>query len=178
MAEKERTDGRKVSFGIRVGAFLWDYVMISGYILFLIGVSFLIRPLANPLFTTNPLLAELTGFLFLTLPIYLYFAWLEGSKSNATWGKRKMGIRVAGIHGQTIGLSTSLLRSAIKFFPWELAHFTIWHMIIPSGYSDFTFYSLLAMVYGLVLLYLISPLWSKNNQTVYDSLAGTIVRYK
>lgn len=169
---------KSVSLGTRIIAFLWDYVIISGYIILLIGVSFLIRPLLIPLFTTNPLLAETTGFLFITLPVYLYFAVCEGSKSHATWGKRKMRVVVTGVHGQSIGLRTSLFRSALKFLPWELAHFTIWHMVIPAEYPESLIYSLLATVYGLVLIYLISPLWSKNKQTVYDIISGTVVRYK
>ncbi|MCM3626177.1 RDD family protein [Paenibacillus glycanilyticus] len=167
-----------VSLGTRILAFLWDYVIIAGYISFLIGVSFLIRPLLLPLFTTDPILAEITGFLLITLPVYLYFAVCEGSKSHATWGKRKMGLVVTGIYGQPIGLGSSLFRSALKFLPWELAHFTIWHMVIPSNYSDSLYYSLLGTVYGLVFLYLLSPLWSKNKQTVYDFIAGTVVSYK
>ncbi|GGD59670.1 RDD family protein [Paenibacillus nasutitermitis] len=165
-----------VSFGTRIAAFLWDYLMIAGYIIVLVGISFVARPLLVPLFTTNPLQAEFTGFLFITLPVYLYFALCEGSKFHATWGKRKMGIVVTGNNGQSIGLCTSLFRSALKFMPWELAHFTIWHMVIHSGYADSVIYSLLAAVYGLVLIYLISPLWSKNKQTVYDFLAGTVIR--
>ncbi|SDM78223.1 RDD family protein [Paenibacillus sp. yr247] len=167
-----------VPFGIRIIAFLWDYVIILGYIILLIGVSFLVRPLVIPLFTTNALLAEITGFLFITLPVYLYFAVCEGSKSHATWGKRKMGVVVADIYGQPIGFGFSLFRSALKFLPWELAHFTIWHMVIPSEYPNYLIYSLLGTVYGLVLIYLISPLWNKNKQTVYDSIVGTVIRYK
>jgi uncharacterized RDD family membrane protein YckC len=155
---------KSVSLGTRIIAFLWDYVIITGYIILLIGISFLIRPLLIPLFTTNPLLAEINGFLFITLPVYLYFAVCEGSKSHATWGKRKMGIVVTGIYGQSIGLGSSLFRSALKFVPLELVHFTIWHMVIPSEYPDSLIYSLLATVYGLVLIYLISPIWSKINK--------------
>jgi uncharacterized RDD family membrane protein YckC len=129
-------------------------------------------------FTASPLSAEITGFLLITLPVYLYFAVCEGSKSHATWGKRKMGIVVAGVHGQPIGLGNSLFRSALKFVPWELAHFTIWHIVLPSEYPDYLIYSLLAIVYGLAYIYLISPLISKKKQTVYDAIAGTVVRYK
>jgi uncharacterized RDD family membrane protein YckC len=169
---------RSVSLGTRLIAFLWDYIIIAGYIILLIGVSFLIRPLLIPLFTTNPLLAEINGFLFITLPVYLYFAICEGSKWHATWGKRKMGVVVSGINGHSIRLGSSLFRSALKFVPWELSHFTIWHMVIPSKYPNSLIYSLLATVYGLVLIYLISPLWSKNKQTLYDFIAGTVIRYK
>ncbi|GIP38968.1 hypothetical protein J31TS4_22480 [Paenibacillus sp. J31TS4] len=89
-----------------------------------------------------------------------------------------MGIMVTGRYGQSIGLGSSLVRSALKFAPWELAHFTIWHMVLPSDYPESLIYSLLAVVYVLVLIYLISPLWSKNKQTVYDLIAGTVIRYK
>ncbi|CAG7642782.1 hypothetical protein PAESOLCIP111_04383 [Paenibacillus solanacearum] len=170
--------GKGVSLGTRFIAFLWDYVIIAGYIVLLVCVSFFIRPLLIPLFTTNPLMAETTGFLFITLPVYLYFALCEGSKSNATWGKRKMGIVVTGTQGQPTGLGSSLLRSALKFAPWELAHFTIWHMVIPSDFPESVNLSLLGTVYGLVIIYMISPLWSKNKQTIYDFIAGTVVRYR
>jgi hypothetical protein len=71
------------------------------------GISFVAKPVLIPLFTASPLSAELAGFLLITL--------------------------VAGVHGQPIGLGRSLLRSALKFIPWEMAHFTIWHIVIPSG---------------------------------------------
>ncbi len=178
MADRINENLKSVSFGTRIIAFFWDYLIILGYIILLIGVSFLARPQVTPLFTTSPLLAEFTGFLFITLPVYLYFALCEGSKSHATWGKRKMRIVVAGIYGQPIGFRSSLFRSTLKFIPWELAHFTIWHMVIPSEYPNYLIYSLLGTVYGMVLIYLISPLWSNNKQTVYDSIVGTVIRYK
>lgn len=167
-----------VSLGTRIIAFLWDYAIISGYLLLLVGLSFVMRPALLPLFTTSPLLSELTGFLFITLPVYLYFSLCEGSKAQATWGKYKMGIIVADMNGNAAGLGTSLLRSALKFLPWELAHFTIWHMVIPADYPAVLLNSLLAAVYGLALIYLISALFSRNKQTVYDLMAGTVVRYK
>ncbi|SFT08319.1 RDD family protein [Paenibacillus sp. BC26] len=175
---QRRGNANSASVGTRLIAFLWDYVIISGYIILLIGISAVIRPWLKPLFTTSPLLAESSGFLFITLPVYLYFALCEGSAAHATWGKRKMGIVVTGTNGKSIGLGTSILRSALKFAPWELAHFTIWHMVIPTEYPDSLIYSLLGTVYGLVLIYLISPLLNPKKRTVYDFIAGTVIRYK
>lgn len=37
-----------------------------------------------------------------------------------------MAIRVVDGAGQCIGLGRSTVRTAIKFFPWEIAHFGIW----------------------------------------------------
>ncbi|MFC5650710.1 RDD family protein [Paenibacillus solisilvae] len=169
---------KTVSIWVRILSFLWDYILIAGYIILLVGVFYLARPILVPLFTAGPLPSEITGFLFITLPVYLYFAVCEGSKMHATWGKQKMGIIVAGVNGRPFGLGSSLLRSALKFLPWELAHFTIWHMVTPTGYADSIIYALLAAVYGLVIIYLLSPLMSKRNQTVYDFIAGSVVRYK
>lgn len=167
----------RVSFGSRIIALLWDYVIILGYLFLLFGVSFLERPLLIQLFTSSPLSAEITGFILITLPVYLYFALCEGSKSHATWGKRIMGIEVAGVHGQPIGLRSSFFRSALKLLPWELAHFTIWHIVTPTEYPEFIIYLLFAIVYGLVIGNLISALLSKNKQTLYDIVAGTVIRY-
>lgn len=169
---------KNVSIGTRIIAFFWDYLIILGYLLVLFGVSFFAQPLLIPLFRASALSAEITGFLLITLPVYLYFAISEGSKLHATWGKRKMGIVVVGVQGQSIGLGHSLFRSALKFIPWELAHFTVWHIVLPSEYPDYLIYLLLITVYGLVFIYLISPLKSKNKQTVYDFIAGTVVRKK
>ncbi|WP_054028822.1 RDD family protein [Bacillus sp. FJAT-28004] len=175
----QRYENQKtVSVSTRLIAFLWDYVIILGYLFLLFGVSFLVKPLLIPLFMASPLSGEITGFLLITLPVYLYFALSEGSKSQATWGKQKMGIVVTDLIGQPIGIGNSLFRSAIKFIPWELAHFTIWHIVIPIDYPDYLIYSLFATVYGLVFLYLISPLMNKNKQTVYDFIAGTVIKHK
>ncbi|MGG1679471.1 RDD family protein [Neobacillus sp. NRS-1170] len=169
---------KNVSLGTRIIAFLWDYVIILGYLLLLFVLSFFARPLLIPLFTANSLSAEITGFLLITLPVYLYFSISEGGKFHATWGKRKMGILVMGVHGRSIGLKRSLFRSALKFAPWELSHFTIWHIVLPSNYPDYLINILLITVYGLVFINLLSPLMNKNKQTVYDTIAGTVVKYK
>jgi len=167
-----------VSLGTRIIAFLWDYVIILGYLLLLFLLSIFARPFLIPLFTVNSLSAEITGFLLITLPVYLYFSICEGGKLHATLGKRKKGIWVMGIDGRSISLRRSLFRSALKFAPWELSHFTIWHIVIPSNFPDYLINILLITAYCLVFIYLVSPLMNKNKQTIYDIIAGTVVRYK
>lgn len=172
---QRRGDRKYVTFGTRILAFLWDYVLIAGYLIVLVGMSYLAKPFLTPLFTANPLTAELAGFVCITFPVYLYFALCEGSASNATWGKRKRRIAVVGVNGQPIGLGRSLLRSALKFIPWELSHFTIWHTVLPSAYPESVISALFAAVYGLLLVYLLCAFMSKKKQTLYDMLAGTVV---
>lgn len=167
----------RASLGIRLIAFGWDYLLIASYLVLLVGLSYGARPWLASWFGGGPLRAELAGFLFLTLPVYLYFAISEGTGERATWGKRKMKIEVAvGRNGEPIGWGRSLLRSGLKFVPWELAHFTVWHMVRPSGYADAATYGLLGVVYGLVLLFLLVPLLNRDRRTLYDFAAGTVVQ--
>ncbi|WHY70136.1 RDD family protein [Fictibacillus enclensis] len=175
----DRTEMQKyVSFGLRLKAFLWDYVFILAYLLVVFGFSFIAHPLLLPLFGESPSSAEITGFLLITLPVSLYFALSEGFQFHATWGKRKMGIIVTDRKGQLAGLGRSVFRTALKFAPWELAHFTIWHMILPSKYSEVFISFLLITDYVLMFVYSISPFLNKKKRTLYDCLAGTEVRYK
>ena len=80
------------SFGQRIAAFMWDYLIIACYILVITGLFWLIR--ANEWFFTNRIQAQISVFFFLTLPVILYFSVLESSVRQATWGKHKMGLKV------------------------------------------------------------------------------------
>ncbi|MDN4522930.1 RDD family protein [Fictibacillus fluitans] len=174
-----QTESKKyVPFGLRLKAFLWDYIFILAYIILLSGFSFFAQPFLFPLFRESPLSAEITGFLLITLPVSLYFVISEGSPLHATWGKRKTGIIVTDQSNRPVGFGRSLFRTALKFAPWELAHFTIWNMILPSPYSEQSLSFLLISDYVLILIYLISPFINKKNRTVYDFLSGTAIRYK
>ena len=44
-----------------------------------------------------------------------------------------LALRVVNIDGLRLSLPRSLLRSALKFTPWELAHFTIWRYVDSSA---------------------------------------------
>jgi uncharacterized RDD family membrane protein YckC len=146
-------------FKIRIYAFLVDYLVIVGYSIFVLGtISVIFRESMKHLFSSSPLTAELAGFLFITLPVSLYFIIGESSKSQGTLGKRKMGILVADDSGQRIRIGRSACRTAIKFFPWEVAHFGIWHLMLPSDISENTVLIILAAVNLVILIYLTIPL--------------------
>jgi uncharacterized RDD family membrane protein YckC len=167
---------------LRTAAFLFDYLIISAYIIVLIIVSVLLgsgplRQQFQGLFA-NPNSGEITAFLLLVLPVILYFALCESSSWQATWGKRKMGLRVINAQGERLSFGRSFVRSLIKFLPWELAHACIWRipgwplnpqtppLIISAG---------LILVWFIVAAYLISLLMSKKHQTLYDMAAGSYV---
>ena len=164
------------AFKIRIYAFLLDYLVIVIYGIFVVGtISFVFRSYINPLFSSSPVTAELTGFFMMTLPVSLYFILCESSKWQGTLGKRKMGIRVVDGVGKRIGIGRSSFRTAIKFLPWEVSHFGIWRLMLPTNFSEITVFIILSTVNLIVLLYLIIPLTNKKKKSIYDLVAGTVV---
>lgn len=164
------------SYKIRIFAFLIDYLVIVIYGIFVVGtISIVFRSYINPLFSSSPVTAELTGFLMMTLPVSLYFILFESSKWQGTFGKRKMGIRVVNSVGQRIGIGRSAFRTAIKFLPWEVAHFGIWRLLLPTDLTEITVYLILNAVNLAIIIYLIIPFTNKKRKNVYDWIAGTEV---
>ncbi|MGP4068667.1 RDD family protein [Halobacillus sp. B29] len=163
-------------FKTRLYAFLLDYLIIVLYgVLVVGGISFILRSTITPLFSHSPVTAQWTGFLLITLPVSLYFVIAEQSIWQGTVGKRMMGVRVVDQAGKRIGIGRSILRTTIKFLPWEAAHFVVWNLMLPSGFSEMTLYVILSAVYITVFLYLILPLTNPKRRSVYDWGAGTVV---
>ncbi|MEB2298871.1 RDD family protein [Lysinibacillus xylanilyticus] len=164
------------SHKIRIFAFLIDYLVIVIYGIFIVGtISNVFRTDINSLFSSSPVTAELTGFFMMTLPVSLYFVLCEYSKWQGTLGKRKMGIRVVNNVGQRIGIGRSIFRTAIKFIPWEVAHFGIWRLFLPTSLTEITVYVILSAANFAIIIYLIIPLTNKKRKNIYDWIAGTNV---
>lgn len=165
-------------FKKRIYAFLIDYFLIALYGIFVVGtIAFVCRPYIEPLFSSSPVTAQLTGFFMITLPVSLYFILCECSKWQGTLGKIKMGIRVVDNAGQRIGVGHSTVRTVIKFLPWEVAHFGIWRLMLPSNLSEMIVFTILIAVNLAILVYLITPFTNKEKKNVYDWVAGTKVIY-
>ncbi|MBS4221748.1 RDD family protein [Bacillus sp. FJAT-49682] len=163
-------------FKTRIYAFLLDYLVFAFYGVLVVGsISLVFKSILTPLFSGSPVIAELTGFLLLTLPVSLYFILCERSKWQGTWGKKKMSIRVMDSAGKRIGLGRSTVRTAIKFLPWEVAHFGMWRLIHPTVFSEISIMVILYVAMFTVLIYLLSPLSNKKRRTIYDWIAGTKV---
>lgn len=163
---------------IRSGAFALDYLLIAVYLIVIVGLGALLRLIAPSVAATlfgGPLIGELSGFLALTLPISLYFVLGEASPAAATWGKRRLGLRVLGPDGEGPGLGRSALRTALKFVPWELAHSLIWRYAFagddPPTYLD----AGLVVVWLLIAGNLAAVLVDRQHRSLYDLLSGTRV---
>jgi uncharacterized RDD family membrane protein YckC len=116
----------------RIGAFLLDYLVIAAYLVLLVimsvGLGF--GPLQGSFraMFANPNSSELSAFLLLVLPVILYFALFECSSWQATWGKRRMRLRIIDTHGARLSFPRSLVRSLLQFLPWELTHACLWRI--------------------------------------------------
>jgi uncharacterized RDD family membrane protein YckC len=164
----------------RLSAFGVDYLAIAAYIGALWGVS---TALASANITpadasADPVRGQLMGFALLTLPVLLYFALWEGSARQATPGKWAFGLTVVSSGGGRLPWSRSLLRSSLKFLPWELAHTSLWRIpgwpaqveTIPAG-------PLVGLVTAWILAaaYVVAALLSTSRRTPYDRAAGSTV---
>ncbi|MGH2495713.1 MAG: RDD family protein [Ktedonobacteraceae bacterium] len=166
----------------RIVAFLLDYLIIAAYlvILVIIGVGLGFGPLRSAFqaMFANPNISEFSAFLLLVLPVILYFALFECSSWQATWGKRKRGLRVIDARGNRLSLPRSFVRSLLKFVPWELTHACLWRIpgwpLAPATPSPIIIAGLV-LVWVLVAAYLVSMFVSKKHQAFYDWIAGTYV---
>ena len=162
----------------RIKAFALDYIVIAGYLILVIALGVWMN-YAGPLFIQTLFMERVTGqfvsFLLVTLPVTLYFALSEASPWQATWGKRKIGLRVTDKNGARLSIPHSLVRTLLKFIPWELSHTLIWQLQFAPQESSPMISAGFLLVWILVGANLLSALLSKTHQTLYDRLAGTYV---
>jgi uncharacterized RDD family membrane protein YckC len=166
----------------RIKAFAYDYGVIFGYLLVLsLAGSFLtfgpVRHYWTDLVST-PLRTDVLAFVTAVLPVVLYFALGECSASAATWGKRRVGLRVVGPGGERPTFLRSLARSVLKFLPWQMAHTAMLHIPgfpaspgEPPGWSV----AVLSLVWVLVAVYLFGLTRLAGGRTLYDRISGTVV---
>ena len=168
---------RPAGFAKRLRAFAIDFLPIAAYILVLMGIGVGIVGVANESAVwASPWTMDLFAFLVLVLPVVLYFTLQEGSPRQATWGKHKVGIKVVNAQGTKLSGPQVLIRSAVKFFPWQLAHTCVIQIWFGQTSSWLMIGALLAQ--GLVVTYILSIMISKEHRAPYDRLSGAYVIFK
>ena len=168
---------RYAGFWKRAGAFALDYIVILLYLLMIGLIGLLINSLGDAfsLLFADRARAQLSGFLLVTLPVTLYFALSESSPQKASWGKKRLGLQVTDYDGERISVWRSLVRTALKFIPWEIAHTFIWTIVFsPVDTPEWVNFSII-LVYALIGLNLAFLIFTKRHQTMYDLLAKTCV---
>ncbi len=155
----------------RVLAWGIDLLIIAIYAVFLFTI---ISPHVKTFFTSNPITAELMGFVLLTSPAYTYLS-LSETLAKATIGKKMLRIKIyfeKKVHSHTTQI---FLRNAIKLLPWELAHFSIWNCFVFTQ-SPFKIYGYGALIlcYMLIIIYIVM-LFKRSGRTLYDIVSETSV---
>ena len=164
-------------FSRRIAAFGLDYLLMLAYMALLLTIRLIIigwSPKGAPL---SPERYDLGAFLTLVLPVILYFALMEASAWQATWGKRRMGLKVVSTDGVRLNLGRSLVRSAAKFGPWQIAHTCMFQLMgVTYGFGTNLFVARAGLFVSVALAtaYLVT-LFMSPHRTPYDRLAGSLV---
>ncbi len=164
-------------FWKRAGAFALDYSIIFGYLIALTLLFLFLNKTFNVdrfLFTTH-VQSQFMGFLFVTLPVTLYFAFGESSRHQATWGKQRLKLKVADHNGNKVGFWRAFARTLLKFTPWEISHTLIWTIYFSPQTDSLLINYGFGLVYLLIGLNVASLIMTKTHQTLYDFLAKTFV---
>jgi uncharacterized RDD family membrane protein YckC len=158
----------------RLSAWMIDYFLIAIYMGLLFFATFLVTGGSLVVAgVSTPGARQILGAATLTLPVLLYFAISEASARQGTIGKQATRLRVTDRQLRRIGLGRSLLRSAIKLTPWELAHTSI-HRIPKEGEIPLVVWAGLFGSLGLAAIFL-AGLFPGQGRPLYDVLAGTRV---
>ncbi len=111
-----------------------------------------------------------------TFPVSLYFIISDSSIGKQSFGKRKVGIRVVGYNGQELSIFHLTFRTMLKFLPWELSHFLVYRLVyIGNNEVPFSYYLVGGLIYALMFSYILSAIFTKKRQSLYDIVAKTQV---
>jgi len=164
------------TFLLRLKAFIIDYFLILAYLFVIFVVNIFLFPSLQNLFAGSLIVAQLTGFFMVTLPISLYFIISDSKIGRQSYGKKKTGIQVVDNAGAALSLKQITLRTVIKFLPWELSHFLVYRLVyIADGEVPILYYIIGGLIYSLMIAYILSAIFTKKKQSVYDLIAKTQV---
>jgi uncharacterized RDD family membrane protein YckC len=173
-------ENRPAGFLPRLGAFALDLIPVLVYAILLLAIFasitlgiFHLQPDQG----AHPVLFDAVAFVTIVLPVILYFAIQESSPRQATWGKRCLGLRVIAKDGSRLSFVQALLRSGVKFLPWQIAHTCLFHIhgwpFAVQSFPNWVMTGFIVM-YVIVAVYLLTLL-VKPHRTPYDWIAGSVV---
>lgn len=155
----------------RCAALALDYGVV------LVGLV-VIAAIAVPLYAADLLPwrghTDAVSFAVTVVPAWAYLTVAEAGALHATWGKRRMGLRV-----QPGSAGRIAVRNAVKVAPWALAHLgvaALWvgadgHTLVAPRYAWLSIIAAYALVIVTVAL-----AWSRADRaTLHDLIAGTRV---
>lgn len=158
---------------LRLFAFALDWLILALWAGLIFGIIMFWHEWNPPSFS-SPWQGQAVSFLAMTLPFILYFASCESSSHRSSIGKRIVGLEVSKRSGERLSFSSSLLRNAIKFVPWEFGHLMAHHAaFVEESASSYWIWGP-AMVAMLGLLWWLAALFF-SGETPYDRWVGAHV---
>lgn len=167
----------------RFFSFATDYILILTYLVLL----YLLTTQLNKAFQIQYyyenyyLIRHLTSFLFVTLPVVLYFIIMESSGYQGTIGKLAWGLKVRSVSNPENHKTAIIKRNIIKFLPWEMAHVAIHINPEFEFFDSFTGnLSLFLLITSqiAVIIYLLSIILDNAFGSIYDEFGKTSVMKK
>lgn len=170
------------NFFRRIAAFTLDYLLIVGYLVVVsvAGLFLALGPLGDEwrAFVSNPIRMDLVAFVTTILPVMSYFTLLESSERGATWGKHRMSLRVVNLDGSRLSKGRALIRSSVKFLPWQLSHTCLFHIPgWPSAIEEPPTWVTVGfiLVWVLIGFYVVALAVNPFGRAPYDWIAGSRV---
>jgi uncharacterized RDD family membrane protein YckC len=116
-------------------------------------------------------------FATVSVPFWLYYAWQQRSQHGATFGQRLLHLRVTTTDGERLSFRQALARTILMLIPFELNHIVIFYL------ADFTtaappssaFWVGYAIVWLVIVVYIVTALLTSRQQSIHDLVAGTVV---
>ncbi|WP_099157538.1 RDD family protein [Virgibacillus ndiopensis] len=164
------------TFMIRFKAFLIDYLLILTYLAMIFAIGAFLFPSIQELFNGSLIKAQLVGFLMVTFPISIYFVISDSVIGGQSFGKKKMGIRVVNENGTGLTVRHAIFRTIFKFLPWELSHYLVYRLVdIGEGEVPIYYFIIGGLIYVSIFTYMLTAIFTKKKQSLYDIVAGTQV---
>lgn len=170
-----KTQNFSLLFTKRILAFVIDYLILIVYAGVLFFVSYKVNdcwPFWHFL-ADSQLLSHAVSFITMTIPLVIYFVLLECGQHTGTYGKRLLGIKVLSRTGEVAKYKQIVIRNAIKFTPWELAHINI-HWELWNIEHALARYAILFIPLVLVLIMLLWVMVDPLKRTLYEVFSNTI----
>lgn len=161
---------------MRFKAFMLDYLLIFAYLVVLAILNVFLFPSIQNLFSNSLVLAQLTGFLMVTLPVSLYFIISDSVVGRQSFGKRYIGIKVVNERNETLSIQHAVCRTILKFLPWELSHYLVYRLIyLGDSEVPLNYYVFGGIIYALMFAYILTTLLTKRKKSLYDIVVRTQV---
>jgi|SRR5690554_24766 len=160
----------EASAWLRLKALGMDYLWLVAYLVVLLGgtMGFYYGVLGS-MPEVSMMGTQLISFFTTVFPVTLYYTWRESKAPYQTFGKHKVGI---SIHYEGKGNRTmkALVRNALKFLPWQIAHIAVIRGIYEGFDSPLTL-TLYAISILLPIVYVAMVFVRKDNRHLPDLAA-------